>query len=127
MHGQECCPELRYALHALGNRIADVMQLEIDEYLLAGVCQPPHQRQPPGVGELIANLVEGDAVAESRDHRLGGIDVWQIQRDDQPVSRIDSRWRHVTSYHALGKSISCRTRAPSDSMSAGCFNRSISS
>ena len=36
VHGEEGRAELRDALDALGDRVADVVQLEIEEHLLAG-------------------------------------------------------------------------------------------
>ena len=71
MHGQEGRAELGDLPRGPLDGVGDVMQLEVDENLLAVADQPLDQRQAAGVGQLHADLVEGDAVAEAGDHRLG--------------------------------------------------------
>ncbi len=44
MHGQECRAEGSEALDAARHRVADVVQLEIDEHLLAGLVELTDQR-----------------------------------------------------------------------------------
>ncbi len=102
MHGQECRAKCCDALDAARHRIADVVQLEIDENLLAGVRELTDQRQAAGISELIADLVKCNAVAEPRDHRFRSRDAGQIERHNQPVAGSDNRRLHVTSHHALG-------------------------
>ena len=102
MHGQERRAERGNALDAACHRIADVVQLEIDEHLLAAVGEAAHQRQAAGIGELITDLVKCHAVAEPGYHRFGGGDAGQIERHDQAVAGGDSGRRHIPSHHALG-------------------------
>ena len=102
VHGQEGRAQFGDALDAARHGVADVMQLEIEEHLLAGIREPADQRQPAGIGELIADLVKGDGIAEPGDHRFRGCDLGQIKRHDQPVAGGDPGWLHVTSHHALG-------------------------
>ena len=47
MHGEKCRAEPRHAFDALRHRVADVVQLEIDEHLLAGVDQLLREGMPP--------------------------------------------------------------------------------
>ena len=58
VHGEKGRAELRHALDALGHRVADVVQLEIEKHLLAGRDQAGGERQAAGESELIADLVE---------------------------------------------------------------------
>ena len=58
VHGQECRAEGCDAFDAARHRVADVVQLEIDEYLLAGAGKLADQRQSAGISELIADLVK---------------------------------------------------------------------
>lgn len=102
MHGEKCRAERRQALNAARHGVADVVQFEIDEHLLAGGREWTYQRQSACISELIADLVEGDAVAQTRDHRLRLIQAGQIERHNQPVFRSDGRHWHVTSHQALG-------------------------
>ena len=102
VHGEEGRAQLGDALDTTRDGVADVVHLEIGEHLLALVGELADQRQAAGISELIADLVEGDAVAEPRDHRLRGINAGKIERNDQAVLRGDFGWRHVTSHHALG-------------------------
>src|SRR5690242_16347856 len=103
MHSQESRAEFRHALDTSRNRIADIVQLEVEEHFLAGLGELAHQWQAAGISELIPDLVEAHTVAEPRDHRLRRIDAWEIERHNQSVAGSDSRSRHVTSHHVLGK------------------------
>ena len=71
VHGQKRRAEARDAFDTALNRVADVVQLEVHENLLAGADQPLGERQAARIGELITDLVEAHAVAEPIDHRLG--------------------------------------------------------
>ena len=89
VHGQEGRAELGDALDAARHGIADVVQLEIDENLLARAGELPNQRQSSGKSELIADLVERHAVAEPGNHRFRLGDAGQIERHNQPVAGSD--------------------------------------
>ena len=60
VHGQEGRAELRDAPHALRDGVADVVQLHVDENLLARADQRLREGKPAGETELIADLVECD-------------------------------------------------------------------
>ena len=63
VHGKKSRAEFRHALDAARNGVADIVQLEIDEDLLARAAELADQGQPAREGELIADLVESHAVA----------------------------------------------------------------
>ena len=88
MHGEERGAEPRHAFDALRDRVADVMKLEIDEHLLAGIGQRVGEGETAGEGELIADLVERHRVAEPRHHGLRRFDRRQVERDDQAVAGL---------------------------------------
>ena len=128
MHGEEGRAQFGDALDAARHGVADVVQLEIDEHLLAGIGELADQRQAAGISELIADLVEGHAVAEPRDHRFRGGDA-RADRAPRSAGRGERSWMaasHLTSC-CWETSINCRTIAFSASISAGCFSLSISS
>ena len=79
----------RDALHALRDRVADVVQLHVDEDLLAGVGQRAREIEPAGKAELVADLVEHDRLAEPRHQRLRLGDGRDIERDDQAFAGIE--------------------------------------
>ena len=79
---------LRHALDAARDRVADVVQLEIEENLLAGAGERTREVDAAGEGELIADLVERDGIAEPRDHRLRFRHGGHVERDDQPFAWI---------------------------------------
>ena len=56
------------------NRIGDVVELEIEKHLLAGSGQRVRVGKPAGEGELIADLVEGNRVAQAGDQGLRRFD-----------------------------------------------------
>ena len=67
MHGEKGRAELRDAFNAVRDRIADVVQLEVEEDLLAGCARAAaREGEAAGKAELIADLVERDGVAELR-------------------------------------------------------------
>ena len=68
VHGEEARAEPRHALDALRDRVADVVQLEIEEHALAGAGKRLREGKPAGEGELIADLVERYRIAEPRHH-----------------------------------------------------------
>ena len=103
MHGEEGRAEFGDALDAARHRVADVVQLEIDEHLLALVGELADQRQPAGISELIADLVESDGFPKLADHRLRRGNAGQVERHDQAVAGGDIGWLHVTSHRALGE------------------------
>ena len=86
MHGEERHAELRHALDTLGDRVLDVVQLHVEEHALAGADQAVDERKSAREGKLIADLVEGDRVAEPLDHRVGLFHRRQVERDDQAVT-----------------------------------------
>ncbi len=90
VHGQERRTQFGHALHATRDRVTDVVQLEIEEDLLAGFDKLGDHRQSTGITELIAYLVKGHAVAEPGDHGFRGSDTRKIERHDQAIARGDS-------------------------------------
>lgn len=97
----KCRSELRHACDAAAHGIADVVQLEVGEDFLAGVGELADQRKAVGVTQLVADLVKRHGIAEPGNHRLGGVHIGQIQRDDQAVARITDLDRHLVSLHLL--------------------------
>ena len=91
MHGQEACPNTSDALHPFRHRVADVVQLEIEEHLLAGARQRLGEPQPAREGKLISDLVESDCVAELLDQSLSAVDRSDIESDDQAIT-----WVHIS-------------------------------
>ena len=75
--------------HALRDRVADVVQLHVDEHLLAGVGERAREIEPAGEAELIADLVEHDRLAEPRHHRLRLGDGGNVERNDQAFAGIE--------------------------------------
>ena len=67
MHGEECRADLCDAFDALLDRIADVVQLEIDENLFALADQLAGKFKASGKAKLVADLVKRDGVVELRD------------------------------------------------------------
>ena len=88
MHGDKGRAELGDALNALGDRIADVMQLEVEKDLLARRNQFRRKRQAAGESELIADLVEPHRIAEARGHCLGRLHRGHVESHDQAFSRV---------------------------------------
>ena len=88
MHGEEGGAKPRHAFHALRHGVGDVVQLQIDKDLLAGVGQRVRVRKPAGEGELIADLVKRDRVAEPRHQRGRRLDRGHIERNDQALARL---------------------------------------
>jgi hypothetical protein len=93
MHGEEASAELRHALHAFGHRVADVVQLQVEEDALARAHQLFGERQAAGISELIADLVDADGIAQPLHHRARGVDGGNIESQDQAVARIKSHNR----------------------------------
>ena len=89
MHGEEARAHARHAFDAARDRVADVVQLEIEEHLLAGADEFLREREPARKGELVADLVEHGGLAEPLDHRFRCGDGRQIERDDQALARIN--------------------------------------
>ena len=87
VHGDEGRADAGDALHALFDGVADVVQLEVEEHLLAGADQRFRERHAAGEGELIADLVERDGIAEPLDEGSGRRNGRDIEGDDQPVAR----------------------------------------
>ena len=113
MHGEEGRAKRGDALDAARHGIADVVQLEIDEHLLARVGELADQRQAAGISELIADLVERHAVAEPGDHRFRGMPR-RADRAPRSGGRGERSWLaacHLTS--CAGKLRSTAAPAPS--------------
>ncbi|ENN89437.1 hypothetical protein RHSP_66376 [Rhizobium freirei PRF 81] len=73
-------------LHPGGHRVVDVEQLHVEEDLLAVGGKVACKLKAAGKGELIADLVVEDIVAERADHFFGLLKVWNIQSNDQAVA-----------------------------------------
>ena len=97
MHGEEGGAELGHACHALGHGVADVVQLEIEEHLLAGRDQAGREVQPAGEGKLIADLVEPHRFTQARHQRLGFGNRRDIESDDQAFARVERQASLLTS------------------------------
>ena len=68
--------------------VGDVVQLEIEEDLLAGRGEPACEGKTlTAIGELHADLIEGRGVADALDEALRLVGVGQVESDDQPVAR----------------------------------------
>ena len=64
---RKVAPSLRHAFDAARDRVADVVQLEIEEDLLAGARRArATSGKPAGISELIADLVESDVSPSCR-------------------------------------------------------------
>src|SRR5262249_12453890 len=113
MHGQEGRAEPGDALDTTRDRVADIVQLEIDEDLLALVGELADQRQAAGIAELIADLVEAHAVAEPRHHGFRLRHIGQVERHDQAVFVGDARWLHGYLTSCAGRRRSAASPAPS--------------
>ena len=69
--------------------VGDVVQLEIDEHMLAGSDEPLSQRQTAAaVDQLHADLIKCDAVVEGFHPTLRRSDVGRVERDDQALARM---------------------------------------
>jgi CTP synthase (UTP-ammonia lyase) len=97
---QERDAEARDILHALGDRVLDVVQLHVEEHALAGADQRIGERKSAREGELIADLVERDAVTEPFHHRLGVARRVQVERDNQAIAGTErhGHLRDVSGY-----------------------------
>ena len=87
MDGQESPAEARDLRRRPLDRVGDVMQLQIDEDLLARRSKPADERQSVApVYELHADLVEGHGVADRGHEPFGRGGLRDIEGDDQPVA-----------------------------------------
>ena len=84
---QESCAQARGTFHALCNRIADIVQLEIEKDLLAGAGELLRVGESASISELIADLVERHRVAEPRHQRFRGLDRRKLECHDQALTR----------------------------------------
>src|SRR5262249_16857252 len=87
MHGEEGHALACRALHPARHRIADVVQLEIEEHTLAGGQEGRRQRQAALQRQLVSDLVEADVVAERVDDALGVAERRHVEGHDQPIAR----------------------------------------
>ena len=128
VHGEEGRAEFGDALDAARHRVADVVQLEIDENLLAGFRQLLRQRQAAGISRADSRSCRSSrcrrAAQSSLPPRPRRAD--RAPRSGGPSARYRLAACHLTS--CVGK---CRsTAAPALSaprLSAEFFSRSISS
>ena len=90
MHGEEARAKARDALDALGDGVADIVQLQIEKDALARLHQFFGERQAAGIGELIADLVNADGIPELLHHLLCGVHGSDVKSEDQAVARIKS-------------------------------------
>ena len=89
MHGQKRRAEVRDLRGGALHRVGDVMQLEIEEDLLARAAQLAHQIEPAAVNELHADLVEADRIAEPLHHGARLSRVGEVEGDDEAVADGD--------------------------------------
>ena len=87
VHGQEGGAERRRRAHALRDRVADIVQLEVEKHLLAGRGEAGGERQTARIGELIADLVEADRIPEALDEPFGLRKGGKVEGDDEAVAR----------------------------------------
>ena len=103
VHGEECRAERCDALDAARHGVADVVQLEIDEDLLAGAGELADQRQSAGISRA-----DSRSCRTSRCRRAARSSLPRRRRSGRSSATISrSRgailvWLHVTSHHALG-------------------------
>src|SRR5262245_7223652 len=98
MHGQKRCSKPRNGFDASSNRIANIVQLEVEEAALTGARQHAREVDAAGKGELITDLVERDGITEPCNQRLRLADRRHIKRDDQPSARIELHGRCPPSF-----------------------------
>ena len=102
MHGEEGDAHPRDVLDPARDRVTDIVQFHVEEDPLAGVGQRGRQWQAALEGELIADLVEADRIAERLDDGLGVTHRGKIEGDDQPIARL--QWHGPA--HANSRAIS---------------------
>src|SRR6516225_9158021 len=89
MYGQERCANAGNTLNGIGNRVADIMQLEVKEYAVAFADELLCEHEPTRKRQLISDLVKADTVAETLDHSLSVPDRWHVERDNETLARRD--------------------------------------
>ena len=78
------------ARDALFDGVVDIEQLEVEEHPLAGRQQRLAEVQPvAAIEQLVADLVEIDAVAEPRDQTLRLASCVEVEGDDQGTCHGD--------------------------------------
>ncbi len=71
------------------DRVGDVVQLEVEEDLLARLHEPLGDGEAtPAVNELHADLVEADGIAEPVDERQGLVGARHVERGDQAIASV---------------------------------------
>src|SRR4029077_6438904 len=71
----------------------DIVQLEVEKNAFAGASQHAREVNPARKGELITDLVERDGFAETCNQRLSLPHRRNVERDDQPLTRIEFHGR----------------------------------
>jgi hypothetical protein len=100
---EKAYPESADRADALGDRVADVVQLEVEKDFRAGPDQPLGEGKSARIGELIADLVEADRIPEPLHQPFRFIHRGKIQGKDEPVAELyRGRWglRRVGRGHA---------------------------
>ena len=97
--------ELGDVLHGVLDGVVDVEQLDVEKDLLALADEPLGEGEAAGEAELQANLVEGDGVAERRDHFLGRLDGGHVEADDQAVANVEQGHGRASWF---GRGAACR-------------------
>ena len=85
MHGEEANAGFGDALDGAGDGFGNVVELEIEEHLLAVLHQAANQVHAGGGVQLEADLVEVDARADSLDESACGRRGFHVERDDDGV------------------------------------------
>jgi hypothetical protein len=86
--GQEGGAERDERPYPLADRVADIVQLEVEKYLLAARDEALRKGQSACVGELIADLIKANRIPDISHQLLGLANGRKIKGDDQAVATI---------------------------------------
>ena len=88
MHREKRSPKPRNTFNTPGDRVTDVVQLEIEEDALAGAGQHACKVDPASKSKLITDLIERHSFAEPCDQCLRLGDRRHVEGHDQPLARV---------------------------------------
>ena len=117
MHRDEAHRPIAQAAHGAAHRLGDVVELEVEEELLAGAGQLVHQREVVAAHQqLEAELVEVHRIAERAHEPARVVGRGDVERCDQAFTRgnraIMTRAVYVTRFRAAGAASHTLRRAP---------------
>ena len=88
VHGEKRRAQAGDAFDPARDRVADIVQLHVDEDLVAGLRQVLRETEPARKAELVADLVEAHRGAQTLHQRLRLRHRSDVERHDQPFARI---------------------------------------